>query len=76
MFIGGNGDCGVLLVLSKVYMYVYVQGMVVEMDKEVWLLLADLLATAPHVRREGAILNFPTCLSEILQLTQLDFHVN
>ena len=57
-------------------MYVYVQGMVVEMDKEVWLLLTDQLATALHVRREGAFLNFPTCLSEIVQLIQLDYDVN
>jgi hypothetical protein len=57
-------------------MYVYVQGMVVEMDKEVWILLTDQLATAPHVRREGAILKFPTCLSEIVQLIQLDYDVN
>jgi hypothetical protein len=57
------------------------QGMVVELDKEVWLLLTDQLVTAPHSLREGAIvseLNFlPFFISKIIQLVQLKFdHFN
>ncbi|CAK7347604.1 unnamed protein product [Dovyalis caffra] len=51
--IGGNGECGVYTGVVK---GVYMQGMVVELDKEVWLLLTDQLVTAPHSLREGAII--------------------
>lgn len=73
--IRGNGECGVY---TGVVRGVYMQGMVVELDKEVWLLLTDQLVTAPHSLREGAIvseLNFlPFFISKIIQLVQLKFN--
>jgi hypothetical protein len=76
--IRGIGECGVY---TGVVRGVYMQGMVVELDKEVWLLLTDQLVTAPHSLREGAIvseLNFlPFFISKIIQLVQLKFdHFN
>uniref|UniRef100_A0A6N2MFT6 CST complex subunit CTC1 n=1 Tax=Salix viminalis TaxID=40686 RepID=A0A6N2MFT6_SALVM len=52
--IRGNGECGVY---TGVVRGVYMQGMVVELDKEVWLLLTDQQVTAPHSLREGAIIS-------------------
>ncbi|XP_057973338.1 CST complex subunit CTC1 isoform X2 [Malania oleifera] len=36
---------------------IYVQGMLVELDEEVWLLLTDELLTAPHSLRVGALVS-------------------
>ncbi|KAF9687595.1 hypothetical protein SADUNF_Sadunf02G0109700 [Salix dunnii] len=52
--IRGNGECGVY---TGIVRGVYMQGMVVELDKEVWLLLTDQQVTAPHSLREGAIIS-------------------
>lgn len=60
--IEGKGECGVYTGVVK---GVYMQGMVVELDKEVWLLLTDQLFTAPHSLRVGSIvskLSFLACL--------------
>ncbi|EEF52463.1 conserved hypothetical protein [Ricinus communis] len=48
----GKGECGDYKGAVSV---VYMQGMVVELDKEVWLLLTDQLLAVPHSLRVGAI---------------------
>ncbi|XP_050236742.1 CST complex subunit CTC1 [Mercurialis annua] len=50
----GKGECGDYKgVVSGIYM----QGMVVELDKEVWLLLTDQLLVVPHSLRVGSIVS-------------------
>ncbi|KAJ8772857.1 hypothetical protein K2173_028034 [Erythroxylum novogranatense] len=53
-FVKGKGECGDYTGVVKGS---YMQGMVVELDKEVWLLLTDQLLTAPHSLRVGAIVS-------------------
>ncbi|KAI9200887.1 hypothetical protein LWI28_014534 [Acer negundo] len=53
-FIRGNGECGVYTGVVK---GVYMRGMAVELDSEVWLLLTDKLLTVPHSLRVGAIIS-------------------
>ncbi|KAM1133584.1 hypothetical protein ACFX19_043527 [Malus domestica] len=48
----GEGECGTYRGLVK---GVYMHGMVVELDNEVWLLLTDQLLTPPHSLRAGAL---------------------
>lgn len=50
----GKGECGAYTGVVK---GVYMRGMVIELDKEVWLLLSDQLLTAPHSLRVGAIVS-------------------
>ncbi|KAL5558189.1 hypothetical protein UlMin_034400 [Ulmus minor] len=52
--IKGKGECGTY---AGVVRGVYMQGMVVELENEVWLLLTDLLLTAPHSLRVGALIS-------------------
>ncbi|KAL5777858.1 hypothetical protein ACOSP7_010784 [Xanthoceras sorbifolium] len=52
--IRGNGECGVYTGVVK---GVYMQGMVVELDSEVWLLLTDKVLTVPHSLRVGAVIS-------------------
>lgn len=50
----GNAECGSYTgTVSNVYM----QGLVVELDKEVWLLLTDQLLMPPHGLRVGAVVS-------------------
>ncbi|XP_037493187.1 CST complex subunit CTC1 isoform X2 [Jatropha curcas] len=50
----GKGECGAYTGVVK---GVYMQGMVVELHKEVWLLLTDQLLSPPHSLRVGAIIS-------------------
>ncbi|GLT57904.1 hypothetical protein SLA2020_308410 [Shorea laevis] len=50
----GNGECGAY---TGVVNGVYMQGTVVELDKEVWLLLTDQQLTPPHALRVGAVIS-------------------
>ncbi|KAM5574673.1 CST complex subunit CTC1 [Rosa sericea] len=50
----GNGEVGSYRGIVK---GVYMQGMVVELDNEVWLLLTDQLLTPPHSLRAGALVS-------------------
>ncbi|XP_022768824.1 CST complex subunit CTC1 isoform X2 [Durio zibethinus] len=50
----GNGKCGSY---TGIVNNVYMQGMVVELDKEVWLLLTDQLLMPPHSLRVGAVIS-------------------
>ncbi|PRQ20115.1 putative CST complex subunit CTC1, plant protein [Rosa chinensis] len=50
----GNGEVGTYRGIVK---GVYMQGMVVELDNEVWLLLTDQLLTPPHSLRAGALVS-------------------
>ncbi|XP_021647982.2 CST complex subunit CTC1 isoform X2 [Hevea brasiliensis] len=50
----GKGECGAYTGVVK---GVYMQGMVIELDKEVWLVLTDQLLAAPHSLRVGAIIS-------------------
>ncbi|KAK6245301.1 hypothetical protein SCA6_008391 [Theobroma cacao] len=50
----GNGECGSY---TGIVNNVYMQGMVVELDKEVWLLLTDQLLKPPHGLRVGAVIS-------------------
>lgn len=50
----GKGECGSYTGIVK---GVYMQGMVVELDHEVWLLLTSHLFTAPHSLRIGALVS-------------------
>ncbi|KAF3446226.1 hypothetical protein FNV43_RR11405 [Rhamnella rubrinervis] len=52
--INGKGECGTYVGIVR---GVYMQGMVVEMDNEVWLLLTDQLLTPPHSLRVGALIS-------------------
>ncbi|KAK9270684.1 hypothetical protein L1049_026266 [Liquidambar formosana] len=52
--IEGKGECGVYTGTVK---GVYMQGMVVELDEEVWLLLTDRLLTPLHSLRVGALIS-------------------
>jgi len=50
---------------------VYMEGMVVELDNEVWLLLTEHLLTPPHSLRVGALVSeneFTVCLTQNLFL--------
>lgn len=57
--INGKGEFGTYVGIIR---GVYMQGMVVEMDNEVWLLLTDQLLTPPHSLRVGAIVSAVTLL--------------
>ncbi|GAV69022.1 hypothetical protein CFOL_v3_12523, partial [Cephalotus follicularis] len=48
----GKGECGVYTGFVK---GLYMQGMVVELEKDVWLLLTDQLLKPPHSLRVGAV---------------------
>ncbi|CAI0558450.1 unnamed protein product [Linum tenue] len=50
--IKGRGERGVY---SGIIRGIYMQGMVMELDKEVWLLLTDHFLTLPHSLRVGAV---------------------
>ncbi|KAM4129576.1 hypothetical protein ACJW30_01G033900 [Castanea mollissima] len=50
----GKGECGSY---KGVIRGVYMKGMVVELDNEVWLLLTDHLLTPPHSLRVGALIS-------------------
>ncbi|XWS14650.1 hypothetical protein CRYUN_Cryun35bG0027500 [Craigia yunnanensis] len=50
----GNGECGSY---TGTVNNVYMQGMVVELDKEVWLLLTDQPLMPPHGLRVGAVIS-------------------
>ena len=50
----GKGECGSY---KGVIRGVYMEGMVVELDNEVWLLLTDHLLTPPHSLRVGALVS-------------------
>lgn len=52
--IKGKGECGVYTGVVK---GVYMRGMIVELDNEVWLLLSDKLLSVPHSLREGAVVS-------------------
>ncbi|KAJ8437655.1 hypothetical protein Cgig2_028593 [Carnegiea gigantea] len=49
----GNGELGMYVGVVR---GVYMQSMIVELDKEVWLLLMDQLLVVPHSLRVGAVL--------------------
>ncbi|GMH23221.1 hypothetical protein Nepgr_025064 [Nepenthes gracilis] len=51
--IRGKGECGDY---AGVVRSIHLQGMVVELDDEVWLLLTDQLLTFPHSVRVGAVI--------------------
>ncbi|XP_024017091.1 CST complex subunit CTC1, partial [Morus notabilis] len=53
-YVEGKGECGSYTGIVK---GVYMQGMVVELDHEVWLLLTSHLFTAPHSLRIGALIS-------------------
>lgn len=57
--IKGKGECGTYVGTVR---GVYMQGMVVELDNEVWLLLTDQLLAPPHSLRVGAIVSAVTLL--------------
>ncbi|PON99190.1 CST complex subunit CTC [Trema orientale] len=50
----GKGECGSY---TGTVQGVYMQGMVVELDNEVWLLLTSRLLTPPHSLRVGALIS-------------------
>ncbi|XP_062097662.1 CST complex subunit CTC1 isoform X2 [Humulus lupulus] len=50
----GKGECGSY---TGIVRGVYMQGMVVELDNEVWLLLTNQLITPPHSLRVGALIS-------------------
>ncbi|XP_030950352.1 CST complex subunit CTC1 isoform X1 [Quercus lobata] len=50
----GKGECGSY---KGVIRGVYMEGMVVELDNEVWLLLTEHLLTPPHSLRVGALIS-------------------
>ncbi|XP_015884731.3 CST complex subunit CTC1 isoform X3 [Ziziphus jujuba] len=52
--IKGKGECGAYIGIVR---GIYMQGMVVELDNEVWLLLTDQLLTRPHSVRVGALIS-------------------
>ncbi|CAL1410843.1 unnamed protein product [Linum trigynum] len=52
--IKGRGERGVY---SGIIRGIYMQGMVMELDKEVWLLLTDHFLTLPHSLRVGAVIS-------------------
>ncbi|XP_024952233.2 CST complex subunit CTC1 isoform X2 [Citrus sinensis] len=52
--IKGKGESGVYTGVVK---GVYMQGLLVELDNEVWLLLTDKLRTVPHSLRSGAVIS-------------------
>lgn len=52
--IEGQGECGSYTGVVK---GVYLQGMIVELDNEVWLLLTNHLLKAPHSLRVGALVS-------------------
>ncbi|KAG6674780.1 hypothetical protein I3842_15G062100 [Carya illinoinensis] len=52
--IKGKGECGSY---KGIIRGVYMQGMVVELDNEVWLLLTDHIISQPHSLRVGAIIS-------------------
>lgn len=53
----GNGEVGTYRGIVK---GVYMQGMVVLLDNEVWLLLTDQLLTPPHSLRAGSLVSLIT----------------
>ncbi|XVE55950.1 hypothetical protein DITRI_Ditri03aG0198400 [Diplodiscus trichospermus] len=53
-FVKGSGECGSY---TGTVNNVYMQGMVVELDKEVWLLLTDQSLMPPHGLRVGAVIS-------------------
>ena len=55
----GKGECGSY---TGIVQGVYMQGMVVELDNEVWLLLTSQLLTPPHSLRVGALVSDCTLL--------------
>ncbi|KAF5468328.1 hypothetical protein F2P56_012486 [Juglans regia] len=52
--IKGKGECGSY---KGIIRGVYMQGMVVELDNEVWLLLTDHIISQPHSLRVGAFIS-------------------
>ena len=50
----GNGEVGTYRGIVR---GVYMQGMLVELDNEVWLMLTDQLLTPPHSLRTGALVS-------------------
>lgn len=50
----GKGECGSY---KGTIRGVYMRGMVIELDNEVWLLLTDHIMTAPHSLRVGAFVS-------------------
>lgn len=61
----GKGECGSYTGIVK---GVYMQGMVVELDHEVWLLLTSHLFTAPHSLRIGALVSKDSLLVSDIKL--------
>ncbi|GAB2291373.1 hypothetical protein Dimus_025631 [Dionaea muscipula] len=59
--IKGKGECGDY---SGIVKGVYLKGMVVELDEEVWLVLTEPLLSPPHSIRVGAVVSF-SCSSLI-----------
>lgn len=62
--IKGKGECGTYIGIVR---GIYMQGMVVELDNEVWLLLTDQLLTLPHSVRVGALVSAVTLLISLPQ---------
>ncbi|KAM7280719.1 hypothetical protein ACFE04_007853 [Oxalis oulophora] len=53
-FLKGQGECASY---TGIVRGVYMQGMVVELERDVWLLLTDQLVIAPHSLRVGAVIS-------------------
>lgn len=65
----GKGECGSY---TGIVQGVYMQGMVVELDDEVWLLLTSQLLTPPHSLRVGALVSSCTLL---VSLSRINFRI-
>lgn len=64
--IKGKGECGVYTGVVK---GVYMQGKIVELDNEVWLLLTDKFLSVPHSLRLGSVVSRIMLFSWLLQCT-------
>nr|GMD84882.1 CST complex subunit CTC1 isoform X2 [Ipomoea batatas] len=66
--IRGNGECGSY---SGIVTGIYMQGMIVELDQEVMLMLTDNDITVPHGLRVGAIMLYQVPTSEPFEVLLL-----
>lgn len=66
----GNGEVGSYRGIVK---GVYMQGMVVELDNEVWLLSTDQLLTPPHSLRAGSVVSLVTFVNLAFKFLPLLF---
>ena len=63
--IKGMGECGIY---SGIITGIYMQGMVINLDERVWLLITDGLLNPPHSLRVGALVSNIYSLFSLLKM--------